>query len=347
MRRLLCGAIAIVAACGHGGADGDENAPAAPAAVRATVVPARLATFTETVAANGVVAPRPGHFAELGPPAPTRVTAIRVAPGDRVRAGDTLVVFDRAPFDAAAHAADVALAAARAASDRATRLVGAGILPQKDADDAAQSLAEAEAADVAARRSADLAVARAPFAGVVTRVDAVLGAPVDPAAPVVAVADPAALDILLPVAVDAAGRIAAGDAALVTAADLPGDTLGTGRVSSVGAAVDSTSRAVIVRVRLARPRRPLKIGEPVSARITVATRPGAVVVPDAALVPADSGFRVFVVDTEGVAHARDVVVGGRSGGIAEIRRGLAAGERVVAAGAYGVTDSARILPARP
>ena len=56
---------------------------------------------------------------------------------------------------------------------------------------------------------------------------------------------------------------------------------------------------------------------------------------------------MFVVDGAGIAHEREVKVGARAGAVAEITEGLAAGERVVTYGAYGVTDSARVTPIRP
>ena len=66
-----------------------------------------------------------------------------------------------------------------------------------------------------------------------------------------------------------------------------------------------------------------------------------------ALVPEGERFRVFVVDSAGIAHAREVTVGGRSETAAEITSGLVGGETVVTYGAYGVSDSARIVPAKP
>ena len=55
------------------------------------------------------------------------------------------------------------------------------------------------------------------------------------------------------------------------------------------------------------------------------------------------GFEVFVADSDGVAHSRPVVVGGRDGAVAEIVSGLRAGEVVVTGGAYGIADGAKIL----
>src|SRR2546422_5119520 len=45
--------------------------------------------FPQIVRAIGTVVARPGRFAELAAPAPTRVAAIFVAPGERVAEGDS------------------------------------------------------------------------------------------------------------------------------------------------------------------------------------------------------------------------------------------------------------------
>src|SRR6266850_2448594 len=99
------------------------------------------------------------------------------------------------------------------------------------------------------------------------------------------------------------------------------------------------------RDRSARPTRPtrtLRIGESVFGRIVTGVNPKAVTVPVEALVPEGDGFRVFVVDSAGVAHARAVTVGGRSETLAEILTGVIAGETVITTGAYGVEDGVKI-----
>src|SRR5207244_3556597 len=156
---------------------------------------------------------------------------------------------------------------------------------------------------------------------------------------VVEVADPTSLDFVFNVTPAEAALIHDGNTVTVTAGDgTGGEGLGQGVVTSVGAAVDSASRAVAVRAQLARAAsgRPARIGESVLGRIVTAVHPHAVTVPLEALVPAGDGFRVFVVDSGGVAHARPVAVGARSEAWAEIRAGLTAGETVVTTGAYGI-----------
>lgn len=350
---------ALLVACtlagchGSGGADSGDSAGTATPVVGVRTALARRQPFRETIDALGTIAARPGHIAELSAPAPTRVTRIDVVVGERVAAGTPLVQLDRAPFDAQAQSAEVALTTAEHAYERARRLVDAGILARKDLDQAASDQARARSDAVAARRAQSLATLRAPIAGVVTRLSAVLGGPADPSQPVVEVVDPSALDILLAVSPAAAARVRPGAAVILSSgqdAGQPpesaagGEALGTGIVQDVAATVDSASRSVMVRARIARPARPLRIGETIAGRIVIAVRPNAVTVPTEALVPDGEGVKVFVLDSARVAHATPVTVGGRTAGVAEITRGLSGGETVITYGADGVTDSAHVVP---
>jgi membrane fusion protein, multidrug efflux system len=345
--RTVVLAVAVLGACSHGRSDAVEDG-AGQAVVGAATAVATTQPMPQLVLAIGTVAPRPGRFAELAAPAPTRVARIFVSPGQRVAEGEALIEFERAPFDAAARSAAAGLENAQRAYDRAVRLVQAGILAQKDSEQAAADLAQAQSAAVTARRSQELATLRAPLAGVVTEMRAVLGASADPSQALVGIADPTALDLVLSVTPTDAARIHRGDAVTVSAGEgATGEPLGQGVVTAVGAAVDSLSRAVQIRGRIARPTRPLRIGESVFGRLAAGVHPRAITIPVEALVPAGDGYQVFVVDSAGIAHARPVGVGARTEALAEIVSGLAAGERVVTHGAYGVEDGARIVGTAP
>jgi len=335
-----------VAACGRG-SSGQQASDADPGASGVATAVVTVQPFPHVINAIGTVSPRPERYAALAAPGPTRVARIFVVAGQRVKEGDPLVEFERAAFDAAAQSATAALANAERAYARAVRLVEAGILAQKDSGQAATDLAAAQAAAVTARRAQELATLRAPLDGVVTRMNAVMGASVDANQTMVEVGDPSALDVVFSVSPAEAGRINIGDTVTVTGGGAAGgEVLGTGVVTSIAAAVDSVSRAVDVRARLARPTRTLRIGESLGGRIVTGVSPRAVTVSVEALVPEGDGFRVFVVDAAGIAHARAVTVGARSETLVEIITGLAAGEIVVTTGAYGVEDGVRISGAR-
>jgi RND family efflux transporter MFP subunit len=276
------------------------------------------------------------------------VANIYVAVGAAVQPGDSLVGFERGPFDAQAQSAEVALSAAQHAYDRAVRLSAAGVLSRRELEQAEADLAQARANAVSARRSQELATLRSPIAGVVTAMRAVLGAPADPGQPLVEIADPRALDVLLTTTPAEAARIRRGAAVTLTAGESEqAEPLGTGVVVDIAAAVDSVTRGVAVRVRLDRPARQMRVAETVFGSIVVGVDPRAVTVPVDALVPEGEGYKVFVVGDSSIAHARPVTVGGRSGGIAEITTGLSGGETVVTYGAYGVEDGAKIVLKQP
>ena len=133
----LAAATLLLLGCRRAG-EGEAASGAATVVAAGTAVAASQA-FPLSVRAIGTVTPRPGGYAELAAPAPTRVARVLVAPGDHVAQGDTLVEFERAPFDAAAKSADAALTSARHAYARAVRL-GSG-MPTRAKATASQTVA--------------------------------------------------------------------------------------------------------------------------------------------------------------------------------------------------------------
>ena len=327
--------------CSRKSADsGDEKVQ--PVVAAATAVVAEQ-PFTETLSAIGTVEARAGHSAVLSAPGPARVSNVLVTAGQIVTAGQALVEFDRAAFQAEAASADAAETAAQLARDRAQRLVNLGVSARKDLEQADADLARSRSDAVAARRRLELAVMRSPIAGVVTRMDATMGASADANQPLVVIADPSAVDVLLAMQPGDAARIRTGSTVALFAGEHAGGTpLANGHVVDIGGVVDSAARTVSLRVRSDRSTRPLRIGETLVGEVTVAVRQHALTVPLESLVPEGDGFKVFVVDSASIAHARPVTVGGRTTRLVEILGGLAAGERVVTSGAFGVDDGSRI-----
>lgn len=341
--RHLLAALAAIAltACKKDAASDSEPAPV----VNAATVVVTTQAFTETFDAIGNVVPRAGHVATLSAPGPGRVGAVNVAAGQAVQVGQALVALDQAPFQSALRAAEAAVAAADRANERQQRLANEGIVPRKDAEAAAADAAAKRADLVNAQRMEQLSVLRSPISGVVTRMSATLGASVDASQPLVEIADPSALDILLNATPTDAGRTRPGAKVTLSAgATATGEPLGVGSVVDVSATIDSAQRGVAIRATAPTTKRPLKIGETVFGQVAVVTRPNAIVIPSDALVPDGEKFKVFVVDATGIAHEREVTVGGKSEAGVEITDGLKAGEKIVTQGAYAVSDSAKVAP---
>lgn len=341
-------ALTLLAGCAK------KDAPAAEApkpgeskaVVAAETQLATAQSFAETVGAIGAVEARAGHFASLSAPAPTRVANVLVSAGTPVTKGQVLIELEQSGFQSAFKSAQAALTSAQASRDRMQRLVDQGITPRRELDLAVAEYAKADADLVAARRLVELSVLRAPIAGVVTRMTAAVGASADPSQVLVEIADPTALDVVLTVQPADAARIKAHDKVVLHSGQRASDELvGSGEVVDVAGVVDSASRSVAVRVHAVAAKRSLRIGETLFGEITIATRPRAIMVPLAALVPDADGFKVFIVDSASIAHARPVKVGGKTDALAEILDGVNVGERVVTVGAFGVEDGARIVDA--
>jgi membrane fusion protein (multidrug efflux system) len=174
-----------------------------------------------------------------------------------------------------------------------------------------------------------------------------LGASVDANQTLVEIADPSALDIVLRVTAGDAARIRPGQLVRLSAGESArGESLGTAGVVEVAGAVDSTTRTVSVRVRGRLLSRALRIGETLFGEISLQTRKNVVTVPAQSLVPEGDGFNVFVVDSADIAHVRAVTVGARTDSLVEIVDGLKGGERIVTYGAFGVSDSAKVVQAK-
>lgn len=329
------------AACGGAGGAGQK---AASGGVTVGTVVATLAPLEVTLRETGTVVARPGGFAAVSVPAPARVIAIYVEPGQRVASGAALVAVDASPFRAALREAEAAQQTARLAAERASRLAADGIAPRRDVEQTRAALAQADAVLVVARRNMVRSTLRAPIAGIVSRVTAVLDATADPAQTLVEVVDPTALQVRVMVAPADAGAVRVGAPVTFTAPG--GDSLGNGVVTTIAPSVDATSGAVEVRVRVTNAARTLRVGEALTADVLLA-RPGVpkVVVPVSALVPETDGYRVYVVDRGDTARARTVTIGRRTTQLVEIATGVAAGETVVSEGAYGVEDGVHVIRA--
>lgn len=328
-----------ITACGKKDTAADANVTPV---VTVETAPVTIASFTPTVRAVGTVVSSPKGYAELSAPAPSRVARVLVTAGQEVRAGDVLIELDGATLQAAASGANAARDAAQRAYDRALRLAQDGILPRKAVDQASSDLAQANAAAVGARRTYALSTLRSPISGVVTRMNAVTGASVDPTQMLVAVADPHALQVLLQVSpTDAAGIRPGATVALFDNETPSATSVGHGTVATVGAAIDSATRAVPIRVRVVSSTRPLRLGETLGGRVSFAGSTSAMSIPSAALVPDSAGFKVYVVKG-GVAYATSVEVGTRGDSFVQITKGLSAGQTVVTTGAYGLEDSSKV-----
>jgi multidrug efflux pump subunit AcrA (membrane-fusion protein) len=88
----------------------------------------------------------------------------------------------------------------------------------------------------------------------------------------------------------------------------------------------------------------LRPGLGVTVRVRTGVHREVLLVPSSALVFVGNTPTLFVVGADSIARARSVVVIARSGELVEVTGSVAAGDRVVTVGAYGLPDSAHVVP---
>jgi membrane fusion protein (multidrug efflux system) len=105
-----------------------------------------------------------------------------------------------------------------------------------------------------------------------------------------------------------------------------------GDVFFIAPQVDTTTRTVLVKARIANPDHRLKPGMFAGLDLTLKIRDEAVVIPEAALILAGDTVSVVIVDEKQTAQYRIVKVGVRLAGKVEITDGLKGGEKVIVEG---------------
>jgi membrane fusion protein, copper/silver efflux system len=244
-----------------------------------------------------------------------------VTTGSRVRKGDLLMEV----YSPAVSAAAAEYVAIRNTPEDRKGILSAGVRQRLQNLD----IPEAAMASIEKERTAPIAIAwTAPRDGVVLERNAVEGMRVQPGDTVFRLADTSVVWTLIDVAERDMSRIKAGRMASVKARGYPGRIF-QGQVTVVYPQVNKESRTVRVRIELPNADLALLPDMYVDAEIDAGSAEPVMAVPDSAVL--DSGQRqvVFIDRGEGRLEPRDVKLGFRGDGLAEIRDGVAEGDLVV------------------
>jgi RND family efflux transporter MFP subunit len=347
----VAASLALATACHHNQPEQTDT----ETAVVVQVETARTGPLREVIAASGVVTAAPGAELIVTAPEAARIVELPKAEGDRVRAGDLLVRFEipsltaeAASGRAAIDQAEARVENAKAAAARVAGLFDRGVAARKEVEDADRELREANAALVQARSASGAAntlagrtVVHARFNGVVARRLHNPGDLVEPGPgdPILRVIDPSRLEVSAAVPVSALAHVAAGAPARIVlpGADAPLDAAVIARPASV----DAGSVTATVRLRPSSAAA-LTAGMAVQVEILGPEHAAAIIVPPAAIVRDGETTAVMTVGGDGKAHRKEVEVGIVTPDAAEIRKGVAAGERVIVRGANGLPDGAAV-----
>lgn len=292
----------------------------------------------------GTVTAAPGSEAVIVSRAAGNVVRINRQLGDSVKAGDVLARVES--LEAATMAAERNTASARAdqarkAFAREKSLFDQGVTPRQDMEAAQAELAVAEAESrraAAVARAANLAgdgtsiAVISPIAGKVAAQAVTLGGYVQPQTELFRVAGAGKPQIEASVAAADIGRVQPGDTATIVATS--GATV-EATIRSVTPTVSGTTRAALVLLTPTSPDARLVIGEGVQVRLHVKSSGagGGLVVPEDAVQNIE-GRDVLFVRTKDGFRPTPVLVGIRSGGMAQIVNGVQGGTQVATRNAF-------------
>ena len=223
----------------------------------------------------------------------------------------------------------------RAEADLAVLRARRGPASATDIEIARLKIAAAQARLASALEAAGPLTVRAPQAGTVTALLTTLGAHVDPATPVLAMADLSRLEARVDLSEFDIAQVKRGQKAAVSVDALGGESF-PGEVLFAALAGTNTSGVVTFPVQVGLSNAPgLKPGMNVSIRIVVAKRRNVVQVPLEAVTQEGDDATVTVLDQSGQPVSRTVKLGLANNKSVEIVKGLRAGQQVVLEGSGG------------
>jgi membrane fusion protein, multidrug efflux system len=333
-RTALAASLALAASCHEAG---PAPTPAAASPLPVSLAPVKRAAISRSVTLPATI--RPYAQALLYAKVPGYLKSIRVDKGDRVREGDLLaelespeLVADLARQKAEAAVAEVAYRRVSEAQKKAPDLV----MPQT-VDDAKARLDMAAATLERTETLLAYTRIRAPLSGIVTQrsvdpgafVPAATSGSVAQSSALLTVMDIGSVRVDIPIPEPEVPHVKVGLPVEVVVDELKGRSF-RGVVTRFAYALDEGSKTMTAETEIANSGSELRPGMYAHVRIAIETKPDALVVPAAAVVPGKEQASVFVV-TEGKARRIAVKTGFSDASNVEIVEGLTADQSVILA----------------
>lgn len=329
---------------------------ARPAAVRA--VNPQAATTGASITLLGRTAPV--EQAAIAARATGYVAERLVDIGDKVKAGDVLLRIDApeivhqiARATAVVEQAMARQQLAEQTADRGQALVQSGTLSKQTRDERRANERSADA-DVEAARSdvrrlqelQNFLTVRAPFDGTVVarfvdRGDRVTGGDTQAGSVLMRLARLDSLKVQIDVPQAAAMSLAVDGPAKLTFAELPGQTFDA-KVSRISRVIDAESATMRSELIMANPGERIVSGLTGQVQVQLTNGPAVVTVPTNTLVIRSGRQTVAVVEGEGIAKFRSVIVGRDLGTRVEILGGVGANDRVILSPNALIRDGDRV-----
>lgn len=351
--------IALVLACLYRFERPRRTSPTHRVAPAAAVVVASVQRRDVRVELEGIGTIEACNQVTVKPRVDGQITELDFNEGQTVRSGDVLAKLDDRMSAAKLQQAQAALLKDQASFgdvvfkfDRATRLASEGYVSRSDLDELRSQVAMLKAtlaADRAAVKTAQVemsyTVIRAPISGITgirligpgNRISTS-----DPGIVVIAKITSVSVVFSLP-AVEISG-LATGLSDRVLPVDVYSQDdrtkIASGHVAVIDNQIDSKTDTVRLKGVLPNPRQRLRPGDFVVAHLITGVERGALTVPARAIQSSDRGQFVWLLRANSTVEQRPVTTGSSGGPTTEqfmvITHGVAAGDRVVISGQYGL-----------
>ncbi|WP_162901643.1 efflux RND transporter periplasmic adaptor subunit [Breoghania sp. L-A4] len=297
-----------------------------------------VGTIVEDIRAFGTLVANESVI--VAPEIAGRVAKIHFTEAQSVKTGDVLIELDAEILKAQLDKSRSDVELAKSNFERADKLAaqGSGTLRARD-----ETAASYRAANVdLALAEAHLAKTRitAPFAGVVGFRAISAGAYVTPGQRIVELASIDPLKVEFQVSETYLPALVIGLPVHVTVDARPGEQI-TGKITAIDPIVDVGGRAIRLRAQVPNPDGRLSPGLFARIRVIVDQRPGAMVVPEAAVFQDGGQLYVYRIRS-GKTEKTAVSIGQRQPGTVEIRDGLLSDDIVVTAGQLLLRDGASV-----
>jgi RND family efflux transporter MFP subunit len=348
--------VAVASACNRAPADSDAQDQSVVPTVAADIGTVSRTTITDELVVRGTIAALPNEDVKVSALVAGRVNALTVAEGDTVREGqvvariDTRTIEDqRRQAEAAKQQAAAQLENAQLNLQRNEQLFTRGIAAGKEVEDARMAVAQAQAAIEQANAGLNTialqmerADVRSPIGGQVVKRMVSVGEQVDGTAaqPIVEVASLDRVELGANVPADQLGHMVVGQTVTISTDAYPNRTF-DGRIVAVAPAVDPSTNASLVRIRIDNTDRLLKVGMFAQGSVRLAEHADALVVPLPALVRDDQGAAVYVVNGD-TATRTAVTTGLEQNGKVELLSGVQDRQQILTSGVHGLGDAVKV-----
>lgn len=274
------------------------------------------------------------------------VATVSFEDGDRVRAGQVLLQLRDGEERARLREAEAELTLAEDEYRRTRALADRKTVSAAELDRATANAEAARARRDLAQVELDRMTIRAPFDGALGAREVSPGDRVSKTTALVRIDAVDRLRLLFTVPELAVTAMRVGSPVAVAVAAFPGERF-AGRVYFVAPTLDPASRRLSLKAWVDNDDHRLRPGMFANIGLEVARRDDALVIPESALAYDADGAFVWRVGAGDVAQRAPVTIGIREAGRVEVTGGLAAGDRIVAAGTHKVASGAVVRDVPP